>query len=249
MKGIILTINPAVTLIDITHDISPQNILEAACSLEMSFATFPAKTIHLAVVDPEVGSPRRPIIVATDRHYFVGPDNGIFSRVYLQTETIQVIHVTGEHYFLPNRSATFHGRDVFAPVAAWLSKGINILKFGDPITDYVALPMPVPAMPAEHIIEGEIIYIDNFGNAIANIQRIHMEKLLEKNPVGKLKVMIKGTEAPLKTYYSQVEDSSLYALINSFGYLEFFTNRGNAALNFGIQTGEKAGVIITNSSS
>lgn len=249
MKGIILKINPAVTLIDITHNIAYQNIPEAAYSLEMSFANFPPKTIHVAVVDPEVGSPRRPIIVATDYHYFIGPDNGVFSRVYLHTESLQVIHVTGEHYFLPDRSATFDGRDVFAPVAAWLSKGINILKFGDPITDYITLPVPVASMPAEHILEGEIIYIDNFGNAIANIRKNHVEKLLEKNPGGKLRVMIKGTEAPFVTYYSQVDNDGLHSLINSFGYLEFFTNRGNAATDFAIQIGEKAGVIITNSSS
>ncbi|MDQ7787585.1 MAG: SAM-dependent chlorinase/fluorinase [Thermodesulfovibrionales bacterium] len=249
MKGVILTINPAVNIIDITHNISPHTISEAAYSLEMSFPVFPAKTIHVAVVDPEVGSPRRPIIVATDRHYFVGPDNGIFSRVYLRTESLQVIHVTGEHYFLPDRSSTFDGRDVFAPVAAWFAKGINILKFGDPITDYITLPLPTPSMPAEHIIQGEIIYIDTFGNAISNIEKQQITHLMETNPEGKLRVMIKGTEAPFKTYYSQVGDKNLYSLINSFGYLEFFTNRGNAASEFAIQVGEKVSVILTNSSS
>lgn len=248
MKGVILTINPAVTLVDITHAIAPQNILDAAYSLEKSFTVFPAKTIHVAVVDPGVGSSRRPIIVATDHHYFVGPDNGIFSRVYLRTESLQVIHITGEHYFLPDRSGTFDGRDVFAPVAGWLSRGINILKFGDPITDYVTLPFPTPSMPAEHIIEGEIISIDIFGNAISNIDKQQLIHLIEKNPRGKLRVMVKGTEAPLKDSYSQAGDKNLYALINSFGYLECFTNRGNAASEFAIQVGDKVGVILANSS-
>lgn len=248
MKGVILNINPAVNIVDITHTISPHNILEAAYSLEISSTVFPTKTIHVAVVDPEVGSPRRPIIVATDRHYFVGPDNGVFTRVYLQSESIQVIHVTGEHYFLPDRSSTFHGRDVFAPLAAWLSKEINILRFGDPITDYVTLPLPMPLMPAEHSIMGEIIYIDSFGNAIANIQKQQIAYLMEKNPEGKLRVMMKDTEAPLKTYYAQAGNKNLYALINSFGYLEFFANKGNAVSEFAIQVGEKVSVILTNSS-
>ncbi|MEW6584358.1 MAG: SAM-dependent chlorinase/fluorinase [Nitrospirota bacterium] len=243
MKGVIISINPAVTIVDITHNIAPQNVLEAACSLEMSFATFPPRSIHLAIVDPGVGSSRRPIIVATERHYFVGPDNGIFSRVYLAAESIEVIHVTSEHYFLPNRSSTFHGRDIFAPVAAWLSKGIDIVKFGDHITDYLTLPIPKPFAPAKHLIEGEIIYIDNFGNAISNIRRKQVEDIVENNPGGAVKIMIKGNEAPFKTHYSQAENRGVYSLINSFGYLEFFTNRGSAASEFGMKIGEKVGVV------
>lgn len=140
MKGVILNINPSATIIDITHDISPQNILEAALSIEMSFELFPHKTIHVVVVDPGVGSTRRPIFVITDRYYFIGPDNGVFSRIYkLQHETLEVMNIKAEHYFMPQRSATFHGRDIFAPAASWLSRGIDISKFGEPINDYVTI--------------------------------------------------------------------------------------------------------------
>jgi S-adenosylmethionine hydrolase len=246
MKGVILKINPFANIIDITHDISPQNIMEAALAIEMSFRSFPQKTIHVVIVDPGVGSMRRPILVVTDHHYFIGPDNGVFSQIYnLKQETLTVMHITAEHYFMSQRSTTFHGRDIFAPAAAWLSRGIDISHFGDPITDYVTLSLPVPLMPAENTIEGTVIYIDRFGNAITNINTQKIDGLYSNNPQGRLKVVVKGREAPLKNYYSQVQDNGLYSVINSFGYLELFVYRGNASSDFGIAIGNKVGVILT----
>jgi hypothetical protein len=241
-----LSINPSVNIIDITHGISPQNIMEGAFAIETSFASFPHKTIHVVVVDPGVGSSRRPIIVITDHHYFVGPDNGVFSRMYnSRHETLSVINITAEHYFLPGRSSTFHGRDVFAPVAAWLSRGINVMNFGDPITDYVNIRLPVPVMSKENTIEGEVIYVDIFGNAITNIQAQKIDELLGSKPEGKTKVVVKGKEVAVKEYYSQAEDKSLYSLINSFGYLEFFVRNGSASSDFGITVGDKVSVLLT----
>jgi S-adenosylmethionine hydrolase len=243
MKGVILNINPSVNLVDITHGISPQNILETAFAVEISFASFPSKTIHIVVVDPGVGSVRRPILVVTDHHYFVGPDNGVFSRIYKLTETLNVIHITSEHYFLPQRNSTFHGRDIFAPVAAYLSKGINISHIGDPIFDYVTIPTPTPIMPAKNIIEGEVIYTDRFGNSTTNIHTHKIDEL-SSNPDRRLKVVIKDKEAPFKNYYSEATDAGIYSLINSFGYLEFFVYRGNASQDFGIAVGEKVKVVV-----
>jgi S-adenosyl-L-methionine hydrolase (adenosine-forming) len=244
MKGVILTINPSVRIVDITHDISPQNISEAVFTLEMSFGSFPHKTIHVAVVDPGVGSERRPLLVVTDNHYFIGPDNGIFSRIYTMSERLEVYHLTAEHYFLPERSSTFHGRDVFAPVAAWFSKGIDVLKFGDRISDYVTIPLPVSKTTEKDIVEGEVVHIDRFGNLMTNID-IQKIKDLSGNYTGNnLKVVIKGMEAPLKKYYSEGEGNKLYSLINSFGYLELFVNRGSSSANFGIIVGEKVRVIL-----
>jgi S-adenosylmethionine hydrolase len=246
MKGVILNINPFVNIVDITHEISPQNILEAAITIEMSFETFPYKTIHVVVVDPGVGSVRRPILVITDHYYFIGPDNGIFSQIYrLRNETLSVVHITSEHYFMPDRSATFHGRDIFAPVAAWLSKGIDSSKFGDPINDYVSINVPVPIIQEENIVEGEVIYIDRFGNAATNIKAQTMENILKDKTGRRLKVLVKGKEAPFKNYYADAEDQGLYSLINSFGYLEFFVFRGNASLEFGIAVGEKVELILS----
>lgn len=245
MKGVILNINPSASVIDITHGIGPQNIMEAAVAIEMSFESFPSKTIHVVVVDPGVGSVRRPILVVTDYHYFVGPDNGVFSKIFNLTESLNVIHITAEHYFMPQRSSTFHGRDIFAPVAAWLSRGINVSNFGDTITDYVTIPVPLPVTPAKNTIEGNVIYIDHFGNAITNIKAQKIEDLFGSNIEGRLKVIVKGKEAPLKNYYSQAEDDGIYSLINSFGYLELFVNKGSANSNFGITVGEKVNVIVS----
>jgi S-adenosyl-L-methionine hydrolase (adenosine-forming) len=244
MKGVILRINPAVTITDICHDISPQNILEAAFALETSYKFFPNKTIHVAVVDPGVGSMRRPILVATDYHYFIGPDNGVFSRIYPLTESLTVIHITAEHYFLSQKSSTFHGRDIFAPAAAWLSRGINIVNFGDPVSDYVTLPIPVPVSPSRNIIEGEIVYTDRFGNLTTNISADKIDGPGSGNTVKPLKILVKGKEAPLKHHYAEVQDKGLYSLINSFGYLELFTNGSNAASDFGLAVGEKVRIVL-----
>jgi S-adenosylmethionine hydrolase len=245
MKGVILNINPSVTIVDITHGISPQNILEAALTIEISFNSFPNNTIHVVVVDPGVGSMRRPILVSTDYHYFIGPDNGIFSRIFLLAERLGVFHIKAEHYFLTQQSSTFHGRDIFAPVAGWLSRGINISNFGDPVVDYVKIQLPVPTMPSKNVIEGQVIYIDHFGNVITNIHTQTMDKLFGIKALGTIKVLVKNKEAPLKKFYSHAEDNSLYSLINSFGYLELFVNKGNASSDFGIQINEKVSVILT----
>ncbi|MDI6889512.1 MAG: SAM-dependent chlorinase/fluorinase [Thermodesulfovibrionales bacterium] len=242
MKGVILDINPAATIVDITHDIGPQNIMEAAIAIEMSFKFFPHESIHVVIVDPGVGSVRRPILVTTDYYYFVGSDNGVFSLIYNLSESLNVIHITAEHYFLPQRSSTFHGRDIFAPVAAWFSRGIDISKFGDPITDYVTMPVPAPVLVEKNILEGEVIYIDRFGNAITNIKTKNIDELCS-TPEGKPRALVKGIEVPLKNHYSEAGDEGLYSLINSFGYLELFVYRGSASSNFGIAVGEK--VVVT----
>jgi S-adenosyl-L-methionine hydrolase (adenosine-forming) len=245
MKGVILGINPSVNIADLCHDISPQNILEAAFALETSFRFFPHKTIHLVVVDPGVGTMRRPILVATDHHYFIGPDNGVFSRIYPLTESLMVIHITAEHYFLPQKSSTFHGRDIFAPAAAWLSRGIDIVNFGEPVNDYITLPLPVPASPSKKMIEGEIIYTDRFGNLTTNISAAQIDGLGSGNSGKRFKVLVKGKEAPLKNYYAEAPDNGLYSLINSFGYLELFTNGSSAASDLGLAVGEKVGIILS----
>jgi S-adenosyl-L-methionine hydrolase (adenosine-forming) len=244
MKGVILTINPSVRIVDVTHDISPQNISEAAFALEMSFRSFPHNTIHVAVVDPGVGSERRPLLVVTDNHYFIGPDNGIFSGVYAMSERLEVYHLTAGHYFLPERSSTFDGRDVFAPVAAWFSKGIDVEKFGDRISDYVTIPLPFSKITDKNIIEGEVVHIDRFGNLMTNIDTQKIQILSGNYTGNNLRVVIKGMEAPIREYYSEGEDNKLYSLINSFGYLELFVNGGSSSANFGIIAGEKVRIIL-----
>lgn len=243
MKGVILNINPSVSIIDITHAVSPQNITEASFILEMIYAAFPYKTIHVVVVDPGVGSARRPLLIATDHHYFIGPDNGVFTRIYGLSEHCKVVHITAEHYFLPERSNTFHGRDIFAPVAGWFSKGIDISRFGDVIADFVTMPTPVPVDTADGTIRGEIIYIDCFGNLITNIPAGKIKRFLRNRKDKGIRIRISGRDAPFKKYYAEAEDNVLCALINSFGYLELFVKGGNASAEFSLGTGDKVEVV------
>jgi S-adenosylmethionine hydrolase len=245
MKGVILNINPYVHIVDITHDISPQNIMEAAVAIEMSFDSFPFGSVHIVVVDPGVGSVRRPILVVTDSHFFIGPDNGVFSRIYKLHSIKTVIHMTAEHYFMPRQSSTFHGRDIFAPAAAWLSRGTEVSTFGNPITDYVIFEVPVPVMSSKNVLEGEIISVDRFGNATTNIKFSHLIDLYGGNHFDNPPVLFKGNKVPFKHYYSEAEDKKLYSLINSFGHLELFVFKASASSEFSIRPGDRVKVIMS----
>src|SRR5438105_11410482 len=171
MKGVILSINPEAQIVDITHAIPPQDIHTAAFTLLDAYKDFPSQTIHVAVVDPGVGSARRPILASCAGQFFVGPDNGLFSYVLEREPPATVIHIQNRKYFRQPLSATFHGRDVFAPVAVALVSGVKPLEFGDEIRDYVRLESLVPPRLADGTIEARIIHIDRFGNCVTNITR------------------------------------------------------------------------------
>ena len=237
MKGAILKINPEAQIVDISHEIAPQDIWEAAFSLKTAYSYFPKGTVHLAVVDPGVGSSRRGIIVVTESYYFVGPDNGIFSLIYKDAERLRVHNITASHYFLPNPGPTFHGRDVFAPVASWLSKGIPSGNFGDEIEDFVKLNVPVPKTSPQGL-EGHIIHIDRFGNLIANITYKDVQALM---PEGSVPVVLTvgGKEIRgLKKFYAEAAPGEPSAIFNSSGYLEIFLFKQNARTGLSLKRGE-----------
>src|SRR5277367_1910873 len=142
IKGVILTINPEVNIVDITHHVIAHDVLDGTLTISQAYCYFPPKTIHMVVVDPGVGTQRRPILVAGGQHYFIAPDNGVLSSVYDQSESLHVWNIISEHYFRQPVSNTFHGRDIFAPVAAWLSKSWQSSAFGEPITDFVRFGIP-----------------------------------------------------------------------------------------------------------
>ncbi len=239
MKGVIRCINPDIEIIDITHGIPPQDVQTAAYVIGTSFRYFPLNSIHLVVVDPGVGSERRPILVMTDHYYFIGPDNGVFSHVYrMSREQLEVTHITAEHYFLPSRGATFHGRDIFAPVAAYFSKGIVSEKFGEKVTDQRSIRLPAPRRTKDGRLHGEVIHIDRFGNAISNIGASDIDGLVGSADRAALRVMVKGREAPLRMFYAEGTKKGLFALVNSAEYIEFFTYRGSAAAEYGIAVGD-----------
>ena len=169
MKGVIYSINPTVQLVDITNAVQSYDILDGAIAISQAYSYFPKDTVHVVVVDPGVGSARRPIIASAGQYLFVAPDNGVLSLVYEREERVAVRHITAEHYFHQPVSNTFHGRDVFAPVAAYLSKGVDAAKFGEEITDFVRFAAPRPKAIAANQWKGIVLKTDKFGNLITNI--------------------------------------------------------------------------------
>ena len=230
MKGVILGINPNVQLVDITHELPPHDVIGAAFSIRCSYAYFPRWSIHLVVVDPTVGSQRRPILVVGDQHYFIGPDNGVFSLVYEVEPYIRVYHLTETHFFLSEISTTFHGRDIFAPVAAWLAKGVEPAQMGEVIEDFVRIPIPRPIAIEEKTMKGVVLYVDRFGNLITNFTRESLAGLLGEDLSQPCVVQIQNQSIPgLKSAYFEVPQGQPVALIGSTGYLEIGANQASAA--------------------
>lgn len=218
MKGVILSINPAARIIDITHTIRPHDVREAAFTLAQAYAEFPPGTIHVAIVDPGVGSARRPIIVLTPMHLFVGPDNGVFSFVYAQEDVRAIIQITAEHYFRKPVSHTFHGRDIFAPVAAWLSAGVAPESFGQPINDPVRFEVPQPELLSATHIRGQVIHIDRFGNLITNLTSQHLSPQAVSRAVRL--VISNQTITRFQSHFAEAVAQEPFAVIGSTGRLE-----------------------------
>jgi S-adenosylmethionine hydrolase len=225
VKGAILSVNPRAVIADITHELPPQDVEAAAFTLLASYQTFPPETIHVAVVDPGVGSARRAIIVRASGQFFVGPDNGLFTYIYDRGPLHQTFHVTAEKYFRPSPSSTFHGRDIFAPVAAWLSKGVKPEEFGLLIKDEVRLKNSLqPEVLKNGKVKGRIIHIDRFGNCITNITRNLVD--ITKGPSLLVNRKLIRT---FRDFYSSASSSELFAIWGSAGFLEISLNGSSAA--------------------
>ncbi|MBN1367129.1 MAG: SAM-dependent chlorinase/fluorinase [Dehalococcoidales bacterium] len=243
VKGVILSINPRVTIIDITHQIPPQNINQAAFVLNAAYKYFPPQTIHLVVVDPGVGTKRRAIILKTPRFYFVAPDNGLLSYVIHNysssteiSSKLEAVAITNPKYWLNPVSRTFHGRDIFAPVSAHLSLSVPMKEFGETISSVTILPLAEIRTETDGSIIGQVIHIDGFGNLVTNIKEADL-------PPGKLVVTIGNRRIPgLSPNYAQGE--KLMALIGSSGYLEIAVREGSAASYLNTAIGSEVKVKI-----
>lgn len=222
LKGVILGINPKAVIIDLTHSVRPYQIIEAAFVLKTSYRYFPSGTIFVVVVDPGVGSARKLICLETYNYIFLGPDNGVLSLI--QEEGI-LREITNRKYFRPEISSTFHGRDILAPVAAYLSRGLNPAKLGQTIPMMEKLLFPKPEV-TNYTIKGEVIFTDRFGNLITNVEK----KLVNGWDYDKVLVKIKNkTIKGISRTYSDKKPGSLMALFGSSNYLEIAVNQGNAA--------------------
>ncbi len=245
MKGVILGINPEANIVDITHEVPSQDIWGAAYILGAAYGYFPPGTVHVVVVDPGVGSARRPIMAVTDKYVFIGPDNGVLSFVYQDPGFARVLHINASHYFLPMKGSTFHAREVFAPIAAWLTKGIPSERVGDEITDYVRFAIPAPRKDGDGSVLGEVVYFDKFGNSITNITSEEVEALSGASGGGPLKTAVKDVIIDnISPFYASVEKGGVGAVINGNGYLEIYINQGDARRTLGLKRGEKVKLSI-----
>lgn len=236
MKGVILSVNRQAKIVDVSHEIAPQDIRSGAFMLLNYYKTFPSQTIHICVVDPGVGSKRRAILVETDNEFFIAPDNGLLSFIFENEKAFRVYEITNEKFFRLPVSRTFHGRDVFAPVAAHLSGGISVKEFGEEITDFVRFNISAPCGVSDTEIKGEIIYVDHFGNLITNLKP---ENLSENF---RLRINEQSVQKH-QTFYSQASDGEIFSIFGSAGFLEIAAFRDSAKRLLNAKIGDE--ILVT----
>src|SRR5947209_18423127 len=244
MKGVIYSINPTVQLVDITNAVKSYDILDGAIAISQAYSYFPKDTVHVVVVDPGVGSARRPIIASAGQYLFVAPDNGVLSLVYEREERVAVRHITAEHYFHQPVSNTFHGRDVFAPVAAYLSKGVDAAKFGEEITDFVRFAAPRPKAIAANQWKGIVLKTDKFGNLITNIMPKDIPQIFDGSSSAFKITVGKAEVTKLCSSYAEGTQGELFAILGSTGFLEISANKAAASRLAGADKGSEVSVTI-----
>jgi S-adenosylmethionine hydrolase len=244
MHGVVLNIQPDTRIIDLCHSIASYDIFDGAWTIAQSYQFFPPGTVHVVVIDPGVGSARRPIIVETERHIFVAPDNGVLSLIEANEDRFVVRHITAERFFLPSVSQTFHGRDIFAPVAGWLSKGVTPSEFGPEISDYVQTPLPQVERVGEAGLRGVVIKVDKFGNLITNISASDAPELFASH-AKTVNILIAGqTLTRICQSYAEGREDEVFAIIGSSGYLELAAKQASAAEKLAVGVGSPVGVVL-----
>ena len=235
-KGVILAKNKNAQIIDLSHDIESQDVMGAYFLLQNSYRYFPKGTVFVVIVDPTVGSDRDIVCVRTKDYLFLAPDNGVLSFLYKVDKVEEIYNVTNTKYFLPNISNTFHGRDIFAPVAAHLSLGFSTSKLGRKGSSIKRLGTVEPSI-TDGVVEGEVVSIDKFGNLITNISKNYLEGFSDAS----IKVKGKTINGIIRSY-AGAKGRDLLATIGSSGYVEISVNRGNAAKKLAAKVGEKVSV-------
>jgi S-adenosylmethionine hydrolase len=242
LKGAVLASNPEAQVVDITHEVPPYDVEAGAFTLRAAFETFPAGTVHVAVVDPGVGSARRAIAVEGRGHTFVGPDNGLFGLIYERVRPFRVFQLTNANYFRQEVSPTFHGRDIFAPVAGALSRGVSAEELGPEVFDFVRLPSAAPERAGDGMLVGAVLHVDRFGNLVTNITP---EELSEEAIARGARLRIAGREVRrFRRFFAEdVEGSGEpFAVWGSAGLLEVAIFRGSAARVLGVKRGDRVEV-------
>ena len=244
MHGVVLNIEPQTRIVDICHAVASYDVLDGAWTIANAYRFFPPRTAHVIVVDPGVGSQRRPILAETESYVFVAPDNGVLSMIEAREPKFTVRHITSERYFLTPVSQTFHGRDVFAPVAGWLSKGIDPAEFGPEITDYVRLPLPKVERIGNNSLRGLVLKVDKFGNLITNIGEQQAPELFAPT-LPAVSMLIAGeTISRMCKSYAEGADGEYFAIIGSSGYLEIAARQASAAQKLSANVGSPVGIVF-----
>lgn len=243
VKGVILDIVPEAAIVDISHAVQAFDVLDGALTISQAYSYFPTGTVHMIVVDPGVGTARRPILASSDGYHFVAPDNGVLSMVYAREERIHVRHITADHYFRQPVSNTFHGRDVFAPVAAYLAKMVDSHKFGDEIEDYVRFAAPKPKPAGDNKLRGVVLKVDRFGNLITNVTPEDAPALFAANAAFKIVVGSKEV-SEIRAAYAEGAPGEVFAVLGSMGYLEIVANRAAAAQLTGAGKGSEVSILL-----
>ncbi len=244
MKGVILDIVPEAEIVDICHAVQSYDVLDGALTISQAYSYFPSKTVHVVVVDPGVGTARKPILASSDKYHFVAPDNGVLSMVYAREDRMHVRHITSQHYFLQPVSNTFHGRDIFAPVAAYLAKEVDAVKFGDEVDEYVRFSAPKPKAVEENRLRGVVLKVDRFGNLVTNVTPQDAPTLFGVDP-GAFKIVVGGREmTEIRNTYAEGAPGEVIAILGSMGFLEIAANRGAAAQLTGAGKGSEVNILM-----
>jgi S-adenosylmethionine hydrolase len=237
VKGVLLSLNPDLRLVDISHLIPPQDIYSGAFTLGQAYYNFPLDTIHLAVVDPGVGTDRKGLVVSAGGQIFVSPDNGILSYVMESHPDFTAYEITADHYYRKPVAKTFHGRDVFAPIAAWISRGIPLHQIGVVLPNPVRLNLPVVKRVKDALIQGVILAVDRFGNLITNLKLVDLPRPFK---------MLAGQREITRLYktYGEGSQGEVFIVAGSSGYLEIAIKDGSAAAALNLKSGAPVGIIL-----
>ncbi len=238
MRGVMAGINPLANVIDISNTVAAQDTFQAACILNNSYNYFPKGTIHVVVVDPGVGSDRKIVCLKTENYLFLAPDNGVLSFVIAKEGSESIREVTNDKFFLPKLSNTFHGRDIFAPVAAHLSNGVSHKELGERVDKTNEISLPKPILSPDGKLTAEIVYVDSFGNLITNVNKEVIDRMkveTERVPITMGRKRING----ICSAYTDVGDNEALAIFGSSGYLEISVNLGSAGDILKLQKGDK----------
>jgi S-adenosylmethionine hydrolase len=245
MKGVMLGLNPNLTFVDISHSVPPQDISSAAFILGQAYPCFPAGTIHLAIVDPGVGTARKEIVVSAAAQVFVGPDNGIFTWVFEREESFTVYEITADHYFRKPVSSTFHGRDIFAPLAGWISRDIPLQQVGPVCQNPVRLKIPALTRVRDSLIQATVLAVDGFGNLITNLKPEDLP-LYAASGTRTCKMLVSQREiTTFRITFGEGVAGEIFVVPGSSGYLEIVMRNGSAAAALNAAAGSLVGVVLS----